>query len=106
MGKASRDKGKRGELELAKALREYGYETRRWQQYAGASGDADVIGLDGIHIECKRVERLSLYDAMDQSVRDARPAELPAVFHRRDRREWLVTMRLDDWIQIYREANI
>ena len=31
----SRQKGKRGELELAKVLREHGYETRRGQQYSG-----------------------------------------------------------------------
>lgn len=105
MGKASRDKGKRGERELAAALREYGYETRRGQQYAGANGDADVVGLEGIHIECKRVERLNIYEAMDQARRDAKAEKLPAVFHRRDRREWLVTMTLDDWISLYREAN-
>ena len=50
MGKASRDKGKRGERELAGKLREYGYDCRRGQQYAGANGDADVVGLPGIHI--------------------------------------------------------
>lgn len=64
----SRDKGKRGELELAKVLRGYGYDTRRGQQYCGANGDADVVGLPGIHIECKRVERLNLDDAMAQAV--------------------------------------
>ncbi len=105
MGKASRDKGKRGERELAAALRDYGYQTRRGQQFSGASGDADVVGLDGIHIECKRVERLNIYEAMDQARNDARDGELPAVFHRKDRKAWLVTMALDDWIQIYREVE-
>lgn len=52
----SRQKGARGERELAKVLRSYGYETRRGQQYCGANGDADVMGLPGIHIECKRVK--------------------------------------------------
>ena len=99
----SRDKGKRGELELSKKLREYGYECRRGQQYSGASGDADVIGLPGIHIECKRVEKLNIYDAIDQSKRDARTGEIPAVFHRKNDCDWLVTMRLEDWISIYRE---
>ena len=99
----SRDKGKRGELELSKKLREYGYECRRGQQYSGASGDADVIGLPGIHIECKRVEKLNIYDAIDQSKRDARTSEIPAVFHRKNDCDWLVTMRLEDWISIYRE---
>ena len=29
--------------------------------------------------------------------------ELPAVFHRKNHCEWLVTMRLPDWVQIYGE---
>lgn len=78
----SRRKGKEGELSLARKLREYGYDCRRGQQYSGANGDADVVGLPGIHIECKRVERLNLTDAMHQAMRDTRAGELPAVFHR------------------------
>lgn len=72
-------------------------------QYCGANGDADVVGLPGIHIECKRVERLNLVEAMHQAERDARPGELPAVFHRRNGEPWLVTMPLEKWIEIYRE---
>lgn len=103
MGKMSRDKGKRGELELAHKLREYGYETRRGQQFSGANGDPDVLGLPYIHIECKRVERLDLYSAVSQAIFDSRTHELPAVFHRRNNHKWLVTMELEDWIQIYKE---
>ena len=99
----SRQKGAAGERELAKKLREYGYECRRGQQYCGTNGDADVIGLPGIHIECKRVERLNIDDAMLQAIRDRREGEYPAVFHRKNNHEWLVTMRLDNWIEIYRE---
>jgi len=75
----SKRKGKRGELELAKKLQEYGFNTRRGQQYSGLGGD-DVVGLEGIHIECKRVERLNVYDAMKQACKDAEADELPAVF--------------------------
>ena len=99
----SREKGKRGERELAKALREYGYDCRRGEQYCGANGDADVVGLPNIHIECKRVERLNLDDAMAQAVRDKRTDELPTVFHRKNNCKWLVTMKLEDWIELYRE---
>lgn len=99
----SRNKGAKGERELSNVLKDYGYKCRRGQQYCGSNGDADVVGLPGIHIECKRVERLNLYDAMDQSKRDALEGEIPAVFHRKNRCEWLVTMRLEDWIHIYRE---
>lgn len=98
----SREKGKRGERELASALKVYGYGTRRGQQFSGANGDADVVGLPGVHIECKRVERLNIQDAMDQSKRDAK-GDIPVVMHRKNNCEWLVTMRLEDWIDFYRE---
>lgn len=102
----SREKGARGERELASVLRDYGYEARRGQQYSGASGDADVVGLPGIHIECKRVERLNLYDAIAQSKHDARDGEVPCVFHRKDNCKWLVTMELDDWMNMYNDTTI
>ena len=102
----SRAKGARGERELARILRGYGYDCRRGQQYCGANGDADVVGLPGIHIECKRGQRLNIDDAMLQAIRDRREAEYPAVFHRKNNHEWLVTMRLDDWIEIYREWRV
>lgn len=105
----SKAKGKRGELELAKTLSDLGYKCRRGQQYCGSNGDADVVGLKGIHIEAKRNERLNIYDAIYQAVRDSKvdqlpfPPELPAVMHRKNNHEWLVTMRLTDWIELYRE---
>lgn len=101
----SRAKGKRGERELASILKDNGYDARRGQQYSGANGDADVVGLPGIHIECKRVEHLNLYDAMSQSKHDAKQGEVPTVMHRKDNCKWLVTMSLDDWIALYREAR-
>lgn len=101
----SREKGKRGELELVKWLKVRGFQNvRRGQQFCGANGDADIIGLDGIHIECKRVEKLNLYDAIAQSASDARKGEAPTVFHRKNNCEWLVTMRAEDWLEIYKEA--
>ena len=61
------------------------------------------MGLPGIHIECKRVERLCIEDAIAQAKRDAREGEMPVVMHRKNHCEWLVTMPLDQWIEIYRE---
>lgn len=99
----SREKGKRGERELASVLRNYGYDCRRSVQYCGANGDADVVGLPDIHIECKRVEHLNLYDAMSQSRADSTMDEFPVVMHRKNNSEWLVTMTLADWIELYEE---
>lgn len=53
----SNRKGKEGERELANLLKSHGYDCRRGQQFCGSNGDADVVGLPGIHIECKRVEK-------------------------------------------------
>ncbi len=102
MGKTSRDKGKRGELELAHRLQEYGYEARRGQQYAGINGDADVVGVPGLHIECKRVETLNVEKALVQSEQDCGKHEIPVVMHRKNREEWKVTMRLDDFMEIWK----
>lgn len=99
----SKRKGSAGEREIAALLRDYGYLARRGVQFCGLNGDADVVGLQGVHIEVKRVERLNIHEAMKQAIRDARAAEKPVVMHRRNRTEWLVTMRLDDWIELYRE---
>ena len=103
MGKMSREKGKRGERELASKLREFGYNARRGQQYCGVNGDADVVGLPGMHIEVKRTERLQLYDALNQSKRDAKSYEIPCVMYRKNNSEWVTILPLDRFMEIYRE---
>ena len=101
----SRQKGKRGELEIASKLCEYGFEARRGVQYNGGDGSADVVGLPGLHLEIKRNERLNVYDGMAQAKGDARDDEMPTVMWRKNHCEWLVTMRLEDWIKIYSESE-
>lgn len=106
----SKQKGARFERELANALKEYGYDTRRTAQYCGKTGDAaDVMGLDGIHIEAKHCETMRLYEWMAQAIRDSAGSEnLPAVFHKKNRADILVTMQMKDFMKLYagwREAN-
>lgn len=103
MGKTSREKGKRGELELVHELQRLGFpDAHRSQQYCGSASSADVLGLPGIHIECKRIEKLSLYNAYGQAVRDsAGSTDIPVVMHRQNNRPWLVIMGLDDWAKLY-----
>ena len=70
MGRASQRKGRAGELELAQLLRGYGYDVQPGQAVSyGAT--PDLVGLSGVHIECKRNERLNVPEAMAQAVRDA-----------------------------------
>lgn len=100
----SKQKGARFERTLASLFKEYGYDCRRGQQYCGANGDADVVGLPGIWIEAKHQERMSLYDWMEQAKRDSKDTgNLPVVFHKKNRAEILVTMQLDTFMEIYRE---
>lgn len=100
----SKQKGARFERTLASKFREYGYaDARRGQQYCGANGDADVVGLPYIHVEAKHQERMSLYEWMEQAKRDARPGEHPVVFHKKNNADILVTMTFDDFMEIYKE---
>lgn len=102
----SRAKGARFERKLAELLREHGFcDARRGQQYCGANGDADVVGLPGIHIEAKAVERLNLYDAMKQSTKDARRDEIPVVIHKKNNCKILVTMEFDEFIHLYKKCE-
>lgn len=92
----SRTKGANGERELAQLLRNQGHiDARRGQQYSGLNGDADVVGLQGVHIECKRVERFTDEPALKQAERDARAGEVPVVIYRRNKERWKVVLRQD-----------
>lgn len=99
----SKQKGKRGELEAARLLREYGYDARRGVQYKGGEDSPDVVGLPYCHLEIKRVEKLNIHEAIEQAKRDKGPDELSVVMHRKNNCEWLVTMPFTDWIRIFRE---
>lgn len=102
----SRAKGARFERKLASRFKDYGYNCRRGQQYCGANGDADVIGLPGIHIEAKAVERMSLYEWIAQAKRDSAAGGknlLPIVFHKKNNAEILVSMEFDVFMEIYKE---
>ena len=98
MGKASRDKGARGEREWRNVLRSlFRCDTaERGCQRAGGPHSPDVInGIPGTHAEVKRVERLRLYEAMEQASGDAGDS-IPYVASKRNRGEWLITVRAED----------
>lgn len=102
----SRAKGAAGERELAGVLRTYGFDCRRGQQYHGGGDSPDVVGLPGIHIECKRVEHLNIDKAMSQSKRDAEDTDdIPVVMHRKNNTDWKVTMSLDAFMNLYIAAT-
>ena len=105
----SKIKGKNYELEVRKNLKKLGYSNvKRSVQYCGNNTDsnnADLIGLNGIHIECKHYNNIGFkYECLEQAIRDSKnTANLPAVFHRINNHKTVVTMLLQDWSKIYNE---
>lgn len=106
LGGKSQRKGRAGELELAHILNEYGYNVEAGRAL-NFGQEPDLKGLKNIHAEVKRVERLNLLEAMKQAEEDSKRFAdgLPAVFHRKNRSPWLVTMFLADWIKIYKKFS-
>lgn len=106
IGKASKARGKRAELDLVHKLQELGFsEARRTAQYCGKAGTSDVVGVPGIHCECKAVERLNIWEALSQSRRDSEAdgkGNIPAVFFKRNRSGWYVAVPLTDFVSLYK----
>lgn len=101
----SKQKGKRGELELAHLLQNYGYPAERGVQYSGLKGNADVVGVDGLHIECKRSEQVRDELYIQQAEHDARKGLVPIVMYRRNGEEWKAMLRLNLFMAIWEELT-
>jgi Holliday junction resolvase len=107
MGKSQRTKGKVGEREWASFLRNAGFASaRRGVQYSGNTGgkspDVQCDEMEAFHAEVKRVEKLNIYDAINQATRDASCAQIPYVAHRKNNCRWLVTVDGEDFMRLVR----
>lgn len=83
----SRQKGKTRELEVVDFLKALGLTARRGQQYAGGEDSPDVVCVemhDHFHIEVKGDEALNIDKALQQAKRDAKFAQVPLVYHRKN----------------------
>jgi Holliday junction resolvase - archaeal type len=79
----SKQNGNRGEREFAELCRAHGFDAFRNPQYGyGGVDNPDVQGLEGVHIECKRTEKLNIHAAMQQAKLDAAGVRMPIVAHR------------------------
>lgn len=98
----SRQKGARGERELAHYLGDAGFPARRGQQFSGGTDSPDVIcpSLSAIHIESKVTQRLNLYGAMAQAIADA-GSRIPVVCHKRNGSEWLAILPLKAFLDTF-----
>ena len=105
----SKKKGSRGERALRDVWGSHGYDEahRSGQFSAKGESSADIEGVDPrLHIECKVGYRYqTIYDFMDQAVRDSKEGQIPIVNCKMDRKEWLCVMRLDDFIELWKEKQ-
>ena len=103
-GKSAREKGSRFERELSKLFNDHGFSTHRGYVFHKQS---DVVGLLGIHVEAKAVERLNPWAALQQAITesDKRKDGMPTVFWKRSRKGIMVCMRFDDWMKLYTIAR-
>lgn len=106
MGKPSRDKGKRGEREAAKALRDTGlfpHAQRSYHQSRDGGDEADLENTGPLWVEVKRQKRPNIHAALAQAIEESEgTGRFPCVLSRREREPWNITMRLEDlaeWIR-------
>lgn len=100
MGASQRNKGANAERELANYIKDmWGYQVRRGQVF---NHEPDIVGLKGIHIECKRHETLQLKAWLEQSITWAEKHDdgIPIVVYRQSRQPWKVYMRLNDLVEM------
>ncbi len=105
MGKAQRDKGKRGERAAANLLRRtfphLADSIRRgWQSRFGGKDEPDIMGLPW-HVEVKVGKSPNIPAAVKQALRDSKNGPI-LVMTKRDHEGWLVTMRYEDWEELAR----
>ncbi len=97
----SKNKGKRGELEVAALLRGFGYEARRGQQFSGGGDSPDVVhSVKGFHIEVKYTEAFNAYKAMEQAENDCKKKDTPIVFYRKKRKRWMVLIDAEKFMKL------
>lgn len=100
MGRASRDKGKRGEREVAKRLRPLFPGARRGIQSRGGGAEAADVVVPHLHVEVKLGASPNIRAALAQAIADSKPGLWPVAYTRRDREDWIVTMRAEDFEEL------
>jgi Holliday junction resolvase len=105
MGKAEREKGKRGEREWRDEIRKVGVSARRGRQYSGDPGSPDVVsGFSRVHWEVKRTEKCSPYAYLAQAVADAGDG-VPIVAHKQNGKDWLCILPASALLRLLIDAG-
>jgi len=102
----SKLKGKVGELEFVKFLKDHGINARRGQQYKGTPDSPDIISdLENIHWEVKRTEHIQLYKYMKKAIEDASDIQIPVIAYRKNNEDWVCILRAEDLLLLVRDEE-
>jgi len=103
MGARSRRKGASFERLIAKRLKEVFPDARRGFQFRTGRETSDITN-PVFHIECKHQKRCNIKAALEQAARDSKgTGKIPVAITRDDRKPILVTMLLDDWLEMVKK---
>jgi hypothetical protein len=91
MSRSEREKGKRGEREVARLLTLHGFEARR----DGRLDDDLIHNIPNIHIEVKRRETLAIPKWWRETCGACPPDCKPVLAFRSSRSPWLAVVELD-----------
>lgn len=96
----SKQKGSRGEREVAELIRKHGFDARRSAQYCGNTGDAaDITSNLPYHIEVKHQERLEIDKWWEQATHDC-GEKTPILVFRKNKQKWRVVMDFEAFLEL------
>ena len=102
MGKASRDKGASGELEVVHLLQDACWpKARRTHDGREQALRGDIAnGPAGVHLEVKRAETARIWEWWQQAQGDLTVGYMPVVAFRRSRSPWLALVEFDELLPL------
>lgn len=103
MTRAERDKGARGEREVAAIFRAHGFECERTPNSGGLHIPGDIVGVTGVHVEVKRQETARPWAWFEQAARESLVTPgyvIPVVAFRRNGSDWLALLPLADLVKL------
>lgn len=96
MSRSERDKGQRGEREVAAIFQAHGFDCARTPNSGGLKLKGDLWGDVPVHIEVKRQEQARVWTWLIQAEQEAAPQVVPVVIFRRSRSPWYAILPADE----------
>lgn len=106
-GKSSKAKGSAGERELVKVLQDAGFDAERTLFQPDPDNPRPDVRTNINHTswECKRVEKLNFWAAIEQSETAAGDKNNSVMAFRRNREPWRVVISLDYYLDLIKKAG-